>query len=184
MKSKARYFRMFVFIALLQPLLAAAHPFHWASDSIGFVGGMMHPLTGADHLLISLTMGLSTFQLDKSWRVLTPWVFAICMLIGCGLTLVATIEIAYAESIMYMAVLALVFALIFVPNIPVQFAVLLLVGVALLYGYVHAYDIWLDASSIMYTLGFALMMVVLVSTGIVGCGALKWFAVKTFLANQ
>lgn len=183
MKGKARYFRMFALIALLQPLLAAAHPFHWASESIGFVGGLMHPLTGADHLLIMLAMGLWASQLDRAWRVLTPWVFAILMLIGCGLTL-AAVEIAYAESIMYIAVLALAFALIFVRNIPVQFAVLLPAGVALLHGYVHAYDMWLDASAIMYTLGFASMMVVLISAGVAVGGALKWLAVKTFLASQ
>ncbi len=183
MKGKARYFQVFALVTLLQPLMAKAHPFHWASESIGFVGGLIHPLTGADHLLIMLAVGLWASQSRRLGRMLMPWAFAFSMLMGCGLTLVP-VEIAYAEPILYLAVSALALALIFVRKIPAHFAVLLPSGVALLHGYLHAYDMWLDADAFIYTLGFALTTMVLIYIGIAVGVALKWVAVQAFFGKS
>lgn len=179
MKGKARYFQVFALLVFWQPLAAMAHPFHWASESIGFVGGLTHPLTGADHFLIMLAIGLWMSQIGKRWRIFMPLALAILMLLGCGLTL-ASVEIAYAEPVMYLAVLALGLTLIFGRKIPAHFAVLLPASVAVLHGYAHAYDMWLDADAITYTLGFASTTMILILVGMAVGAALKRQAVKSF----
>ena len=183
MKGKARYFQVFALAAVLQPLVATAHPLHWASESIGFWGGLLHPLTGADHLLIMLAVGLWISQIGNSWRVFMPVTFAIFMLIGCGLSLVS-VEIAYAEPLMYLAVLALALTLILVRKIPAHFAILVPAGIAVLHGYVHAYEMWLDVDAITYTIGFDLSTMMLIAAGMTTGAVLKRLAEKFILAGH
>ncbi|MFL5291384.1 MAG: HupE/UreJ family protein, partial [Myxococcales bacterium] len=42
--------------AALAPLPALAHPGH--AEALGFTAGLLHPLTGADHMLAMLMVGL------------------------------------------------------------------------------------------------------------------------------
>ncbi|MGY6275801.1 HupE/UreJ family protein [Methylomonas sp. MgM2] len=182
MKGKARYFQAFALAALLQPLAVTAHPFHWASESIGFIGGLIHPLTGVDHLIIMLATGLWVSRIGRPWHIFMPLAFAVLMLFGCGMTLVL-IEIVYAEPLMHLAVLTLVMTLIRVRKIPGYFAIPLFTSVAVLHGYVHAYDMWLDFDTVTYTLGFSLTTMVLILVGIAVGVALNRLAVKSFFGK-
>ncbi len=65
-------------IALLLPGVALAHPGH----ASGFIGGLVHPLTGIDHLLAMAAVGwwAASAPIRRWWAV--PLTFATCTLGG------------------------------------------------------------------------------------------------------
>lgn len=104
--------------ALLVPLLFAgavqAHPGH--ADA-GFASGLLHPLTGLDHLLAMSAVGLwSALRADRmlSSPLLLPLLFVISAAMGTGLGLTGIVddgvEIALAVSLLSLG-LVLVFGL-------------------------------------------------------------------------
>ena len=59
-----------VLLALLAPIAAQAHPGHSASS--GWEQGMLHPLTGLDHLLAILAVGLWAARSGGNARAVVP----------------------------------------------------------------------------------------------------------------
>lgn len=165
MKSKTRYFQMLSLAVLAQPIVAAAHPMHWASESIGFFSGLSHPLTGSDHIITMLAVGFWLSQTSRHTTKILPFVFMALMLIGCGLSIIP-IEIAHAENIMNLSALFLGLMLATGYKASSLTATLIVGNLALFHGYVHAYDIWLDVDGLSYTVGFSLTTLALIAMGI------------------
>lgn len=166
MKSKARYFQMFSLVAMMHPLAAEAHPLHWPSESIGFLSGLIHPLSASDHIITMLMVGFWISQANnRRASKLMVLTFVSLMLVGGGLTLMP-VEIANAENIMNLS--ALLLGLMLASGYKVSSLVTALIAgnLALFHGYVHAYDIWLDSDAFAYTAGFALATVALILMGI------------------
>lgn len=65
--------------ALGLPAVASAHGF--AGDG-GPAAGMLHPLTGVDHLLAMLTVGVLSAQLGGRAIWVVPTGFVACMVVG------------------------------------------------------------------------------------------------------
>ena len=65
--------KLFALIALAAPALAFAHPGH--GDS-GLLNGLLHPITGLDHILAMLAVGLwaASFGGKARWTVPTAFV--------------------------------------------------------------------------------------------------------------
>ncbi|CAD6874598.1 HupE/UreJ family protein [Methylomonas fluvii] len=167
MKSKARYFQKFSLagLALAQPIVATAHPMHWASESIGFLSGFIHPITSSDHIFTMLAVGLLVSKVSKKAICLMFLFFVTLMLIGGVLTLIP-VEIVYAENVMHFSALLLGLTIISGHKVSSLIAMPLVANFALFHGYVHAYDIWLDADAFSYTVGFALATATLILVGI------------------
>lgn len=165
MKSKARYFQSLSLVILAQPIVATAHPTHWASESIGFFSGMSHPLTGYDHIITMLSVGFWLSQANRHATKILPFTFIALMLIGCGLSIIP-IEIAHAEHVMNLSALLLGLMLASGYKVSSLTATLLVGNLALFHGYVHAYDIWLDVDGLAYTVGFSLTTLALIAMGI------------------
>lgn len=79
MKSMQRYLPL---LALFVAPLAMAHPGH--ADSTSFMDGFLHPLTGFDHLLAMLAVGLWSARQHQSLRnlMLLPATFVAFLLLG------------------------------------------------------------------------------------------------------
>jgi len=72
------------FLAL--PVLASAHPGHDGHElTWDFSGGFAHPLSGWDHLLVMIAVGLWAAQLGGHARWLVPAAFAGVMALGAAL---------------------------------------------------------------------------------------------------
>lgn len=87
-------------------LPAAAHPGH-GTDS-GFVNGLLHPVTGIDHLLALLAVGLWSRQ-QRHGVVLAP-TFLVLMALGAvsagSRIVVPALELSIAASVLLLGVLA------------------------------------------------------------------------------
>lgn len=165
MKSKTRYIQILSLAVMALPIVAEAHPFHWASESIGFLSGLLHPLSSSDHIITMLIVSFWISQANRSATMITSLIFAALMLIGGWLTLIS-VEIPHADNLMNLS--ALLLGLMLVAGYKVSSIVMALIAgnLALFHGYVHAYDIWLDSHAFAYTTGFALATMVLISAGI------------------
>jgi len=69
-------------LALLTPTAAFAHPGH----GLGLEAGFLHPLTGADHLLVMPGVGLrAALQHDAARRAIPLALLALGAAVGSGL---------------------------------------------------------------------------------------------------
>jgi len=177
MKGKAKLFRILCGLITIMPVIAEAHPLHWASDAIGFWAGLFHPLGSLEHIIALLAVGVWISLGSRQTVRFMPLMYVTLMLIGGSLA-IASFEWPYAEWIMGLSVLTLVTTLILGINTASSLSVLAFANMAVLYGYLHAYEILLDFSAIAYAGGFALATLVLILCGV----ALKCF-VSRFLSK-
>lgn len=133
--------------------LAFAHPGH---DLGGLAAGFLHPMTGLDHLLVMLAVGLWAIQRRDTLWWLLPSAFVIMMLPGAALGIggMATpvwLESAIAGSVLLVGLL-LAFAL--KPNLVL--GMVLMGGIALLHGWAHGHELPAGHTASSYMAGFAL----------------------------
>lgn len=162
------------------PLAASAHVGADAAAHHGLVAGLLHPLTGTDHLLAMLSVGawsaLATPRGDHAALLRAPAVFATLLLAGAllgaaGVTLPA-VEPMIAASLL---VLGLLVALR--RALPPAAGALLVGGFALFHGAAHGAELGGAAA-----LAGMVVTTALLHAGGIGLGALlrdrtRWLAV-------
>jgi urease accessory protein len=147
-------------LVLLAATPALAHPGHGAS-------GILHPVTGADHLLVMVGVGLwaSLLAMRKAasaWFV--PAAFLVMMGAGAAAGF-AGIKLPLVEAVIAVSVVA-IGALIMAGLRPPAVAVMGLVGLfALYHGYAHALEAPSDDTG-GYILGFLLATTLLQAVGL------------------
>jgi urease accessory protein len=147
----------------LLPALAFAHPGHALQP--GFMAGIMHPVTGIDHLAAMLAVGMWAAQLNGRQRWAVPVSFVMLMLFGAVLGMsslhVGMVEQGIAASVCVLGLLLAgavrVSALTSLP----------LVGMfAVFHGYAHGAEAPVG-SAVLYMSGFALSAITLHVAGFV-----------------
>ena len=105
-----RYLRIAIAAVTALPAIAYAHAEHGAAS--GFLAGLWHPISGLDHVLAMVAVGLWGAQLGRPAIWMLPLAFPLMMAIGgvlglTGLGLPA-VEIAIAVSALVLGALILV----------------------------------------------------------------------------
>lgn len=130
-----------------------------AADSIGFVGGLVHPLNGLDHLLAMLAVGVWAAQLGQSARWLMPATFVTAM--GAGLVLAQTgVEPGAVEWALAASVLVLGLLLAGRARVATLIGLTAVAGLAVVHGLAHGLERPQDAAVLAYGAG------VLLTTGL------------------
>jgi urease accessory protein len=141
-------------VALAVAPWASAHPGHEGHDfTWDFSGGLAHPLSGADHLLAMIAVGLWAAQLGGRARWLVPLAFVGVMALGAvlghaGLTF-SGIEQGIAASVL---VLGLLIARSV--RLPVTVSMVLVGIFALFHGLAHGAEMPATAGGLSYGAGF------------------------------
>lgn len=165
--------------------LASAHGGHptvegdgpWAALATGF----MHPLTGPDHVIAMLAVGLWGAVLGAPALWLLPVVFPLVMALGGALALLGLplpgVEIGIAAS-----ALALGLAVALRWRAPLLLAAVLVGGFAVFHGHAHGTELPQAASPLVYSAGFVVATGLLHLAG-VAFGALArsprgWLAIR------
>jgi urease accessory protein len=138
--------------ALTWPLTAAAHPGH--DSGVGFIAGFTHPLTGTDHLIVMLAVGVWAAQLGDRARVLLPASFLLCMLCGAALGLLR-LRLPYSDAVIVVSVVVLLGYITFGVRMHALQGSALAGAFALFHGYAHAVEMPVDAAALRYMAGFA-----------------------------
>ena len=149
--------------AILTPGVAVAHT--GVGDTSGFIHGFGHPISGLDHILAMVMVGVFAWQLGGRALWLVPMTFVVIMSIGGALGIagigVPFVEIGIALSLV---VLGAIVAL----NVKAPIAAAMgLVGLfAIFHGHVHGAEIPEDAAGFAYATGFMIATALLHLAGI------------------
>ncbi len=150
------------FVATATPALAHQN----TGLGVGFVSGFTHPLTGIDHILAMVAVGIWGTQLGKPAVWLLPVTFPLVMSIGGVLGVrgvpIQGVEIGVAASAVVLGVMILL------ATRPPLWVAAVIVGVfAIFHGHAHGTELPTAAYPLAYGAGFVLSTGLLHVTGIV-----------------
>lgn len=134
---------------LLAPAVAFAHPGH----GTGLIAGIAHPLTGMDHLLAMIAVGLWAAQQQGAARWALPCTFVGTLLIG-GVLGFEGLQLPALESGIAASVLALGLAVALAVRPPLVLAVTATALFALFHGVAHGLELPEMSSPWTYAIGF------------------------------
>ncbi|HEU4936148.1 MAG TPA: HupE/UreJ family protein [Vicinamibacterales bacterium] len=169
-------------LTLLMVLVSAtplsAHVLH--GQATGFLTGFGHPISGLDHVLAMIAVGLWGAQLGAPAVWLLPVTFPMVMAIGGFMALVGiplpAVEIGIAASALLLGSMVAFEAR---PNLGVAGT---LVGVfAVFHGHAHGVELPAGANGLTYSIGFVVATGCLHAVGILFGGAYRWTAGKMVL---
>jgi urease accessory protein len=171
--SNRKLAAVLAFLALT-PVLAQAHPIPGEVHS--FMGGFSHPLSGLDHILAMVAVGLWAAQLGGRALYLVPAAFVSLMTVGGAMGMAGINLPMFSSSSMVetgIMVSILVFGLLIATAIRLPaVAGMAIVGVfALFHGHSHGTELPAAASGFTYAVGFILATALLHACGI-GLGLL------------
>lgn len=162
-----------VIVALgLLPSLASAHITGVPHNH--FADGFMHPLSGLDHLLAMLSVGIVSTQMGQKHAIWTlPAAFVAAMVIG-GLMGISGLYIAGIETGIALSVLLLGAYIFFdsrLPTVAIYVSVMLF---ALCHGYAHGAEMPHQARALPFVLGFVMGTIAIHIAGVaIGLSAIR-----------
>ncbi len=154
MKTTTRCIKTITFIA--GALLSAAAQAH--SDQVstgGFMAGYLHPLTGLDHLLAMVAVGIwgATLGVPLMWAL--PVAFPFMMVVG-GVLAIFGLPLPFVELGVALSVLVLGAAIALRWKAPMLMAVAIVAFFGLLHGYAHGSELPGSAAPAAYAAGFVI----------------------------
>ncbi|MEO6092055.1 MAG: HupE/UreJ family protein [Novosphingobium sp.] len=125
------------------------------SLSLGVAGGFLHPLSGPDHLLAMVAVGLWGAFLGRPLIYLLPVVFPTVMAVG-GVLGMARVPFPPVEYGIALSVLVLGLAILLRWRAPVWLAAGIVGVFGLFHGYAHGLELPSMANPVLFSLGFVL----------------------------
>lgn len=159
----ARLFALATLGCLAAP--AFAHTGHHAVT--GFFSGLTHPLTGLDHLLAMIAVGLWAAQQGGRALWAVPAAFVGAMALGGALAL-GGLPLPHVEAGIAVSVVVLGLLVAARRRWAVPAGMAIAAGFALFHGYAHGLEMPQAASPLGYALGFVIATVFLHGVGIAG----------------
>jgi urease accessory protein len=152
-----------VALAALAPTLAFAHPGH--VESVGLAHGFLHPVSGLDHVLAMVAVGVLAAQLGGRALWALPVAFVSMMAVGGAIGMAGT-AMPFTEAAIALSIVALGAAIAFGMRLPLV-ATMAAVGLfAIFHGHAHGAEMPETASGLAYGAGFVLATALLHLTGI------------------
>jgi urease accessory protein len=161
-----------VLLALL-PIVAIAH--EEAGQAAGFVAGLVHPVSGADHVVAMVAVGLWGAVLGPPAIWVLPVAFPLVMALGGLMALlgmqVPAVEVGIALSAVVLGVMVLA-----EQRPPLAVAAAIVAFFAIFHGHAHGRELPAGTSALLYSLGFVIATGLLHAAGILLGVAHRWAA--------
>jgi len=158
-------------LMLLWPAAGWAHQV--GGEAVGLVSGLRHPISGLDHVLAMVAVGLWGAQLGAPALWLLPVTFPMVMALGGMLALMGVslpgIEIGIAVS-----AIGLGFMVFREARPPLWVAAALVGFFAIFHGHAHGAELPAGANGLLYSIGFVIATGCLHATGIAIGLAHRW----------
>lgn len=160
-------------VALLAPALALAH--QETGQVTGFLSGLAHPVSGLDHVLAMVAVGLWGAVLGPPAIWVLPVAFPVVMALGGLLGLlgipVPGVEVGIALSAIVLG--AMVLAEL---RPPLWLAAVVVAFFAIFHGHAHGQELPEGTNALLYSLGFVVATGLLHAVGILLGEAHRWSA--------
>jgi len=160
-------------IALLWPLAVLAHVEGGAAG--GFLSGVSHPVSGLDHVLAMVAVGLWGAQLGAPAIWLLPVAFPVMMALG-GLLGLSGVELPAVELGIALSAVILGALILGAIRLPLAAALLVVGFFAVFHGHAHGTEMTPGQSAILYSIGFVIATGLLHAAGI-GIGLIQRWSV-------
>jgi len=147
----------------LVPSIAYAHT--GVGDTIGFAHGFIHPITGLDHVLAMVMVGMFAWQLGGRALWMVPTTFVLVMAMGGALG-VAGIGVPFVEAGIALSVIVLGAVVAFGIKAPVAVAMAVVGLFAIFHGHAHGSEMPESAAGLAYGFGFMLATALLHVMGV------------------
>jgi len=180
----------FAFLAtLLWPSTALAHT--RGGEASGFLAGLSHPVSGLDHVLAMIAVGLWGAQLGPPAVWLLPVTFPMVMAFGGTLGLLG-VKIPGIEIGIALSAIGLGAAVLFEARPKLAIAAVLVGFFAIFHGHAHGTELPAGGNGVLYSIGFVIATGLLHLTGIgiglihrwpAGRMALRWAGAAVALAG-
>ena len=158
-------------LAALWPALAWAHIGQGRAE--GFLAGLRHPVSGLDHVLAMVSVGLWGAQLGAPAVWLLPVTFPMVMALGGMLGLVG-LPLPGVEAGIALSGILLGFSVAAEWRPPLGVAAVMVGFFAVFHGHAHGSELPPGANGLLYSIGFVVMTGTLHATGI-GIGLIhRW----------
>ena len=155
----------FVAFLVFAPIAALAHPGH-----AGAVHGFVHPVTGIDHVLAMIAVGVLAAQFGGRALWLVPTSFLVAMAIA-GVIGMAGIPVKIVEAGIGLSVVILGLMIAFQIKPPRLVAMVVVGFFALFHGYAHGSEMPNGLAALSFVAGFLVTTALLLAAG-VGLGLL------------
>lgn len=155
---------LFALSSLLVATSALAHTGQQDAAS-GFAAGFLHPITGFDHLLAMLAVGMWGAQLGMPALWVLPVAFPLVMAVGGALGILGA-PLPAVEPAIVLSVLLLGVVIAIGRKPPIVFAAALVAFFAVFHGYAHGRELPEAASAMAFSAGFVLATGCIHLTGI------------------
>ncbi len=142
-----------------------------ASLQGGFMSGFMHPISGLDHVVAMVAVGLWGAFLGKPAIWVLPVVFPLVMAFGGALG-VAGVPIPFIETGIALSGVVLGLAVLFAVKPPMWIAAVIVGAFAIFHGHAHGAELPNSANPLVYSIGFVIATGLLHLAGI-AIGELK-----------
>lgn len=163
--------RIALIAAALAPAVAYAH--EETGQAAGFLAGLLHPVTGIDHVLAMISVGLWGAVLGPPAIWVLPVAFPLVMALGGLMGLLGIplpgVEIGIALSAIVLGTMVLAEA-----RPPIWLAALIVAVFAVFHGHAHGRELPEGTSALLYSLGFVIATGLLHAVGILLGAAYRW----------
>ena len=156
-------------LALSQPALA-----HTGTDTVfGFRTGFLHPISGPDHLVAMIAVGLWGAQLGKPAIWILPITFPLVMAMG-GVLGIVGVPVPHVEFVIGLSAVALGLVVALQLRLALWAAALLVAVFAVFHGYAHGRELPGAADPVGYGVGFVVATGLLHLCGILIGALTRW----------
>jgi len=163
-------------LAVLAGLLAwpqAAFAHVQKGEAVGFLTGFLHPISGPDHVLAMVAVGLWGVQLGAPAIWILPVAFPMAMAVG-GMLALMGVPLPGAEYGIAASGILLGAAVMFEARPPLALAAALVGFFAIFHGHAHGTELPAGQSALLYSMGFVVATGCLHAAGI-GIGTVhRW----------
>lgn len=150
---------------LLLCFAAAANAHSGEGVAGGFISGFLHPLSGIDHLLAMVAVGIWGATLGRPLVWALPVAFPMLMVVG-GVLGIARVPLPYIEIGIAVSVVVLGLSIAAAWRAPVALAVGIVAVFGVFHGYAHGTELPETAAPAAYAAGFVISTGLLHLTGI------------------
>ena len=162
---------LIVLLIVFWPVPAFAHT--RGGEAVGLVSGLEHPVSGLDHVLAMVAVGLWGAQLGAPAIWLLPVTFPMVMAFGGTLGLMG-VQLPGAEVGIALSAVCLGFMVLREAKPNLWLAAILVGFFAIFHGHAHGSELPPGANGILYSIGFVIATGLLHATGILIGTVHRW----------
>jgi urease accessory protein len=141
----------------------------------GTMAGFIHPISGLDHMLAMIAVGMLAAQQGGKSLWFIPLAFVAMMLVGAAVG-VAGVAVPFVEQGIVGSIVILGFVVALGRAMPMPLAMAMVGLFAVFHGHAHGTEMPVDVLGILYGLGFAIATVLLHVAGIGAAASVQKFA--------